>query len=240
MSTLEILYFAHVRERVGHQRETLELPDGATVADAVSALTQRHPTLFELLPHLRIALDGEFVSLDAPLPARGELVLIPPVAGGADSPPGAPTPGAPGAPPLPAVWLDAAPLDAAHLAALTLSVSGPDRGALVTFEGRVRDHARGQSVTALEYEAYHPMALAQMARIIAEVEREHPGVRCALHHRTGQIPIGENAVIAVASHAHRAPAFAACQRLIERLKQDVPIWKRETGDNGTVWVTERP
>ncbi len=235
MIRLEVLYFAHVRERVGRTAETLELDLGSTVQDAVNRIVAKYPSLFELLPHIRVALDGEFVGLDVPLPPRGELVLIPPVAGGSES-----AAGGGHVPAASAVWIGDEALTADRVAALVALVAGEDRGGIVCFEGRVRNHARGQAVTALEYEAYRPMALSQMRKIVAEVERDHPGTRCAMHHRVGPIPIGENAVVAVASHAHRAPAFDACQRLIERLKQDVPIWKRETASDGATWVSERP
>jgi molybdopterin synthase catalytic subunit len=165
------------------------------------------------------------VSLDTALTGDGELVLIPPVAGGA--------------PTLDAVHLTDEVLGPAQVEALAALLSADDRGALVTFEGRVRNHARGREVTALSYEAYRPMALKQMRRIVAEIEAEY-GVVCAIHHRLGAIPIGDNAVIAMAAHAHRGPAFSACARLIERLKEDVPIWKHETDPTGATWVSERP
>lgn len=227
---IQTLYFAHVREKVGLSAEVFEVRDGSTVQDAVNQILARHPQLEALLPHLRVALDGEFTSLATPLTRDGELVLIPPVAGGA------PTDSAP----VPRTLITELPLEREHVAAMALHLAQNDRGALVTFEGRVRDHARGRAVVALEYEAYRPMALAQMDKIVAEVEVEHPGVACLLHHRIGPIPIGENAVVAMAAHAHRAPAFAACARLIERLKADVPIWKHETDREGATWVTERP
>lgn len=227
---IQTLYFAHVREKVGLSAEVFEVRDGSTVQDAVNQILARHPQLEPLLPHLRVALDGEFTSLAAPLTRDGELVLIPPVAGGAPT----------DSTPIPSSLITELPLEREHVAAMALHLAQNDRGALVTFEGRVRDHARGREVVALEYEAYRPMALAQMDKIIAEVEAEHPGVACLLHHRIGPIPIGENAVIAMAAHAHRAPAFAACARLIERLKADVPIWKHETDREGATWVSERP
>lgn len=234
---IQTLYFAHVREKVGQSAEVFEVHDGSTVRDVVNQIVSRHPQLGPLLPHLRVALDGEFTTFETPITRDAELVLIPPVAGGA------PSDGETadhGPPKLPTTLITELPLEREHVAAMATHLARNDRGALVTFEGRVRDHARGRAVVALEYEAYRPMALAQMDKIIAEVEQEHPGVACLLHHRIGPIPMGENAVVAMAAHAHRAPAFAACARLIERLKADVPIWKHETDRDGATWVTERP
>jgi molybdopterin synthase catalytic subunit len=226
MLTLNVLYFAHVRERAGTAREALALPSGATVRDAVAAIVHRHPGVAELLPALRVALDGEFVDLGTALGDGSELVLIPPVSGGSGS--------------LPAVALGAEPLDGARVAALQALVSGPGIGAVALFVGQVRDHARGRAVTRLEYEAYPSMAEKQLWAIVADLEARYPGTKVAIHHRTGELGVGDVAVVAAAGSAHRASAFDALREAIERLKADVPIWKREIGPDGAVWVSERP
>lgn len=230
---LNVLYFAHVRERVGRSEERLEVPEGATVADAVAALVARYPALEALMSVVRVAVDGEFARLEDPLHEGAELVLIPPVAGGAGTPPA-------GSPGTPAVALTTEPLDAARHEALTALVSDAAHGGVVTFVGAVRDHARGHAVARLEYEAYGTMAVRQLERLVAEVEAAIPGTRCAVHHRVGVLEIGDVAVIVAAGSAHRAEAFDACRMLIDRLKQDVPIWKREVGPDGAEWVSERP
>lgn len=233
MLTLNVLYFALVRERVGTAREVLTLADGAVVRDAVGAIVERHPALAGLVPAIRVALDGEFVALDAPLRDGAELVLIPPVSGGADARDAADDP-------IDAVLLTEAALDDAHLARVRAFVAGPGQGGIALFLGAVRDHARGRAVTRLEYEAYPAMAERQMRAIVAAVEAAFPSTRCALHHRVGALAVGEVAVIAAAASAHRAAAFDAVRELIERLKADVPIWKREIGPDGAVWISERP
>jgi len=230
MLTLNVLYFAHVREHVGAAQEALVMPTGSTVAQAVAAIVMRHPDLARLLPSLRIALDGEFVDPAVTLTDGAELVLIPPVAGGSGVEPEA----------LKAVQLTDAPLDAGRLAAIQALVSGPGIGGIALFVGQVRDHARGQSVIRLEYEAYRSMAVKQMRAIVTDLEARYPGTRVALHHRTGVLAVGDIAVIAAAGSAHRAAAFDAVREAIERLKADVPIWKREVGESGATWVTERP
>lgn len=225
---LNVLYFAHVRERVGRSAERLEVPDGATVADATRALCERYPQLEGLMGIVRVAVDGEFVAADEALRDGAEFVLIPPVAGGS------------GTPPVAVVALTDEPLDAARHEALTQRVSGPGHGAVVTFVGAVRDHARGRAVERLEYEAYGTMAVRQLERLVAEVEADVPGTRVAVHHRVGALEIGDVAVIVAAGSAHRAEAFTACARLIDRLKEEVPIWKREVGPDGAEWVSDRP
>ncbi len=109
-------------------------------------------------------------------------------------------------------------------------------GAIVTFLGLVRNHNLGRRVRYLEYEAYEPLALRAFARIDDEVRSRWPGMRLALHHRTGRLDIGEASVAIVTASPHRADAFAACRYVIERVKQIAPVWKREYFDGGDVWI----
>jgi molybdopterin synthase catalytic subunit len=116
------------------------------------------------------------------------------------------------------------------------AVSHPGAGAVVTFVGAVRNTNAGHAVTRLEYEAYASLATAEMGRILNEIAAELPGVRVAVHHRTGSLDVGDAAVICAASAPHRAEAFDACRRVIDRVKARVPIWKREHGPDGPYWV----
>jgi molybdopterin synthase catalytic subunit len=115
-------------------------------------------------------------------------------------------------------------------------VSHDSAGAVCVFIGTVRDHSDGRAVVKLEYEAYAPMAIAEMQRIAGELAAEVAGVRLAVVHRTGALSIGEAAVVCAASAPHRDEAFRACRALIDRIKARVPIWKREHGPNGAYWV----
>jgi molybdopterin synthase catalytic subunit len=115
-------------------------------------------------------------------------------------------------------------------------VQHPGAGAVALFLGTVRDQNDGHAVTRLEYEAYAPMALAEMERIARETEERIAGVRCAIVHRTGALQVGDIAVACAASAPHRAEAFAACRRLIDEVKAHAPIWKREHGPDGPYWV----
>jgi molybdopterin synthase catalytic subunit len=113
------------------------------------------------------------------------------------------------------------------LDALLQRVQGEDTGALALFLGTVRNRNDGRAVRGMDYEAYGPMAAAELGRIVAAVERDVPGVRVAVEHRVGTLALGEVSVAVVAAHAHRGPAFEAARQVIEALKQRVPIWKRE-------------
>ena len=128
--------------------------------------------------------------------------------------------------------------DALDLQALTAEVSGgaSGDGAVISFAGLVRDHNQGRRVRFLEYEAYVPLAVRALERIVAEAKDAWPSARLALHHRIGRLDIGEASIIIVAASAHRADAFAACRYAIERVKQIVPIWKHEHFDGGEIWL----
>ncbi|HEX5324151.1 MAG TPA: molybdenum cofactor biosynthesis protein MoaE [Capsulimonadaceae bacterium] len=115
------------------------------------------------------------------------------------------------------------------------SVRSHGFGGYVTFSGNVRDNARGKKVLALSYDSYRPLAQKQMLEIAEEVERKWGG-SCAIAHRIGPIPMGESSVAIVVGTAHRAEAFEACRWAIDTLKETVPIWKRETYEDGEVWI----
>lgn len=223
--TVRILLFAGLRERLRSDWVELELPEGVTVAQLLAALGERHPALRELLPPCRVAVEQEFVGPEHPVRAGDEVAVIPPVSGGH------------GPAEDDRFYLGAEPL---VLDRVIAAVERRQAGGVVTFIGKVRDHSRGHAIDHLEYEAYAPMALKVMRRIAAEVEAEVGDASVAVHHRLGRLAIGEAAVVIAAAAPHRAEAFAACRAVIERLKQDVPIWKREVAVDGTTWVVQGP
>jgi molybdopterin synthase catalytic subunit len=116
------------------------------------------------------------------------------------------------------------------------AVAAAHSGAFVTFLGVVRDHNEGRTVTRLDYEAYDAMADKELARIVAELESENPGVSCFAAHRLGELTVGDTAVLCAVSMPHRSEAFQICKELIDRIKARVPIWKREWGPHGAIWV----
>jgi molybdopterin synthase catalytic subunit len=121
-------------------------------------------------------------------------------------------------------------------AAVTAAVADPASGATVTFIGTTRDHNDGRSVTRLEYEAYPEMAIAEMRRIGETAQERWPIARIAIVHRIGVVPIGEASVVIAVSAGHRRAAFEACHFAIDRLKEIVPIWKKEHFEGGEIWI----
>jgi molybdopterin converting factor subunit 1 len=221
---LDVLYFAVLRERIQLDHETVELAAGATVREARAAIGARHPSVAALLPGVQFAVNRAVAADTQALADGDELALLPPVAGGS----------APGA-----IRISARPVTIADaIEAVTGGdEGGGDAGAVVTFAGIVR--RRGHhlpDVVRLEYEAYREMAEAVLGEIAVEIEREWPGVRVAIHHRTGALAVGETAVVVAAAAEHRAPAFEACRAAIDRLKLRAPIWKKEIGESGEAWV----
>jgi molybdopterin synthase catalytic subunit len=116
------------------------------------------------------------------------------------------------------------------------AVARPGAGAVVTFLGVVRDENEGRAVTLLEYEAYTAMAELELERVEREITGDMPEVRLFASHRTGALAVGDVAVVCAASAPHRGAAFAACRRLIDQIKERLPIWKREHGPDGPYWV----
>jgi len=112
----------------------------------------------------------------------------------------------------------------------------PGAGGMVVFVGSVRDMSEGKQVDFLEYEAYEPMALQKLKEVAAEAEARWPVVGLAIQHRVGRLEIGDDAVVVVVSCPHRGEAFEACRHVIDRLKEVVPIWKKEHGAGGQLWV----
>lgn len=109
-------------------------------------------------------------------------------------------------------------------------------GAVVFFAGVVRDHHEGRVVEAIEYQAYEAMARKEMVRVIESVGREHSEVQIALVHRLGLLEVGETSIAIACAAPHRAEAFEACRKVIDRVKETVPIWKREIGPDGSSWT----
>ena len=218
---VRVRLFASAREAAGVGHLLLGLPAGATVRDAIAAVTKLHPLVAEIR-QMVIAKNRDYVGLDEALADDDELALIPPVSGGAVSS-------------AARILISAAPLS---VDAAIDAVRGPDAGGIVVFLGTVRDASRGTRVRHLEYEAYAEMAEAKMREIAAGLERAHAPLRVALHHRVGDLAIGDIAVVVAAAAPHRDAAFTAARAAIDDLKRAVPIWKKEYTDDGAVWIED--
>jgi len=201
---VRVRLFAGLRDRAGTDEVELDLPDGACVGDAVERLA-------DVAGDVRVvmAVNREYAAADSPLSPGDELALIPPVSGGAT--------------PETTATLTAQPIS---LDSLVRSVRDPRAGAVVTFSGVTRD------VPELQYEAYEEMAGPRIAAIVEEAAERHGVSRAAAEHRVGTVPLSEPSVAVAVSAPHRAEAFAAAREIIDRIKAEAPIWKREEGE----WV----
>jgi molybdopterin synthase catalytic subunit len=136
---------------------------------------------------------------------------------------------------VPLIDVTPSPLDLEGLTAEVVRQAA-GAGAVTSFVGLVRDRNQGRRVRFLEYEAYEPLAVRALGRIVEEVGGSWPSVKLGVHHRTGRLEVGEASIIIVATSAHRADAFAACRYCIERVKQIAPIWKHEHFEGGEIWL----
>lgn len=214
--TITILLFAGLAERANEREIRLSLPEQATVRDLLQAAAEQYPSLSPLLGSCFVSINHEFAPAHQIIHAGDEIALLPPVSGGEE----------------PRFAITEEPLSADKLVRL---VSNPHAGAILTFVGTVREFTHGQRTVYLSYEAYAPMAVEKMKQIAAEVEERWPGAQLAMHHRVGDLAVEEIAVIAAVATPHRNESFEAGRYAIERLKQIVPIWKKEMWEDGSEW-----
>jgi molybdenum cofactor biosynthesis protein MoaC/molybdopterin converting factor subunit 1 len=211
---VQVRLFAVFRERAGRETLSLQLDDGATVADALAAAA-REPGLGEILAAMpvRAALNRSYVDDDAVLSAGDEIALVPPVSGGSAT----------------AIHsrVTGEPLSVERVSA---AVGRPGAGAIVVFCGVTR------AVERLEYEAYEEMASERITEILEGCLVRHRLEAAAAEHRTGEVPLGEPSVIVAVSAAHRGEAFAGAREAIDRIKAEAPIWKREVDGDAATWV----
>jgi molybdopterin converting factor subunit 1 len=216
MPKVTIRYFASIREVIGKSMEMRNLPDRATAGELIDAIVVDHPGIEGLRRTSRIMVNHEYAERDRPLADGDEVALIPPVSGGSGD-----------------FQVTDQPI---LLQDLADRVASPSAGAIATFAGAVRDNARGQTVHVLEYEAYPEAAVKALEQIGGEIRERWNVEGVAITHRTGRLEIGEVSVGIAVSSAHRAEAFEACRYAIERIKQIVPIWKKEFYADGETWI----
>jgi molybdopterin converting factor subunit 1 len=215
--------FARLAELAGTRETEVELGEGLSAGEAFRLLCRRYPALEGLGGSLLFAVNAEYVSPEHPLAEDDELALIPPVSGGDDEG---------------LFEVTEAPLDPQ---ALIERVRRDESGAVAVFLGVVRDNSEGKRVLHLEYDAYPEMATKVMRELAAEARERWPVTAVAIAHRTGRLDVGETSLVAAVSSPHRKEAFEACHWLVDRLKEQVPIWKKEVWEGGEVWIEgERP
>lgn len=191
---------------------------GLTPPELLKVLEAEYPGLAPMASSLAIAVNREYATPDRRLQDGDEVALIPPVSGGAE-------------PPRFAITEE--PLSADEIAS---RVTNPYSGATLVFIGTVREWTHGRQTTYLEYEAYPEMAVEQLQVIGREIEARWPGAQVAIVHRVGKLKVTEPSVVIAVATPHRGDAFEACRHAIERLKQIVPIWKKEIWADGEQWV----
>jgi molybdopterin synthase catalytic subunit len=227
---VRVLFFGVLKDLAGRSSDVLSLPDSATAADVIHHYAQRLPKP-GVLNSIAISVNQEYARPEDQLRAGDEIALLPPVSGGSVSQ----------APPYtsstPRVFLTSEKIDTE---AVVQGIKRPEDGAVVVFEGIVRNHSRGRPTLFLEYEAYPEMALKEMDSLIEQATRQFQIRDGIIVHRLGRLEIGETSVAIVVASAHRAAAFDACRWLIDSLKRTVPIWKKEHFEDGAVWSDGEP
>jgi len=222
---VRVLFFGVLKDILGRSEESVEIEPNSTLASLFEAYSIQFETLRDKRPSILFARNREFATPETILTDNDEVAFLPPVSGGSES----------------AIWTPAGhvfaitrdPIDSKEL---SHRLQRPEDGAVVAFEGVVRNNANGRPVSHLEYQCYEQMALEQIARIGNEIAVRFSLGRIGMVHRLGRLEVGEASVVVVATAPHRRPAFEAALEGINRLKREVPIWKKEFFADGAVWV----
>ncbi len=223
---VRVLFFGMLKELVGRPSEDADFPQGADLRAVFDTYATRYPCLRELAPSIVVARNQEFAQLSASITEGDEVAFLPPVSGG--------------------LGADTELCQDGHLFALTrhaidthaviARVLTGAEGAVITFEGTVRNNTKRRATRCLDYECYESMALKMMLQIGLDIVHRYGISRIAMVHRLGRLLIGETSVAIIVTAPHRGPAFDAAREAIDRLKKLVPIWKKEHFVDGEVWV----
>jgi molybdopterin synthase catalytic subunit len=213
---VNVLFFGITHDVTGLTEEQVDLPEGETI----HGLRRRYEARFPRLTSgpLLLALNQEIAPGSAPLQNGDEVAFLPPVSGGSGAD---------------FFRITRHPISASELAK---QLRAPHDGAVVIFEGIVRDHSGARTTLYLEYEAYESMAIRKMEELGCEARQKFAIDSIGVVHRLGRLEIGETSVAIIVTAEHRRAAFEACQYAIDHLKQIVPIWKKEYFSDGAVWA----
>jgi len=242
---VSVRLFAGLHDLVGRREVELELVEGATIADLREQLVGQYPAVTPLMSTLVCAVNEEYVANEHRLSPGDQVALIPPISGGSSAGGGQTRPwrarlGGPG--PGGGVEADRfqvtrEPLDPQRLAEL---VRRDESGAVALFYGVVRNHSHGRRVLYLEYDAYPSMAVKKMQQVAEEIRSRWDITDIAINHRTGRLEVGETSLLVAVSAHHRREAFEACHYAVDRIKEIVPVWKKEVWEGGESWVEGHP
>ncbi len=229
---LEIKLFATLRDQAGANRVTVSVAEPATVATLLEAMAAAYPHMAELLPIALVSVNKSYASLETAVTPQDEVALFPPVSGGSGE----------SADELPHPTYFAVSTEPLDIDAIHAHLSQPEVGAIVSFTGFVRGQTARDGLPPetlfLEYEAYSEMAELKMAQVAREIWQKWPLVKgVAIVQRIGRLQIGENTTFVACASAHRDQGcFEAARYGIDRLKEIVPVWKKEVGEDQSVWV----
>ncbi len=223
---VRVLFFGQLKDLVGRSSDEIDLPAGSSLETVFRHYSSQTPGLADMAPSIAMARNLRFARPTETIEDGDEVAIMPPVSGGTGWLASSEGNGV-----FAAVTRD--PIDSR---ALGKRVQGDGDGALITFEGVVRDNSGGRRTLYLDYECYIPLALGQLERIGRDLLQRHPVHRIALVHRVGRLQIREASVSIVVAAAHRRPAYEASLEAINEVKSKVPVWKKEYFADGEVWV----
>jgi molybdopterin synthase catalytic subunit len=222
---INVLFFGACKDAVGSNEIVLSIKESSTISNVLDELKEKYPSLEKFSSRLLFAVNENYSTKDQILKSKDKLAIFPPVSGGSDA--------------IEEIekkdiyQLTYQEIDSRKLA---LEIIEAKDGAIVTFDGVTRDNNKGKKVLFLEYEAYEPMALKMIKEIASDAKTKWPINKIALVHRLGRVDVSATSVAIIVTSAHRKVAFEACHFLIDRLKEIVPIWKKEYFEDGAVWV----
>jgi MoaE-MoaD fusion protein len=226
---MKILFFAMLRELTGSDSLDWELDQPITVEILWGQILEKFPGLLEFKAPVLFAINQEYARAGSVVRNEDELAIFPPVSGGAPSPEEGYAPNLQGD----IFTIVHAPIQSEGL---SQQLARPEDGAIVVFEGIVRNQSQSRGTLFLEYEGYEPMALIKLREIGALLHERWDIGKVGIVHRLGRLEIGEASVVIVITAPHRAAAFKACSYAIDTLKLIVPIWKKEHFEDGSVWI----
>ena len=222
---VKVLFFGTLRDVMGEGERTVSLPESATLSQLLEEFRRDKPPISALLPSLAISVNQEYATRDVKLQDQDEVALLPPVSGGNG---------------LSAGKHCAIVRAAIDTPAIVEPLKRAEDGAVVVFDGIVRNNTRGRMTLYLDYEAYEEMAIKQMDELVESALERFEIDQARIVHRLGRMQVGETSVLIAVTSAHRAAAYEASRYLIDALKKKVPIWKKEYFEDGAVWADGEP